>query len=475
MKNKTFKRLICFLLALVVMVSLPLDLQANAVATESWMLYALITYLAGMGISFTVAGGVNAMIQAMEEKVKDYEQGNNVIDFYEYFRNNNIKFVPNNNQDPDGNNFFDLFFTASAVEAIQTFANWLTQNGWGLGETYNYSDSTYVSTAVVDGVETTIIYTKNNGDYLHKTGNFYHYKAENLDFVYPISLDSYGTVFNSNNFNTIDTNTNSAQYLRISNPENYNRITVQTYGASDKTNDLYFNKDYNPYSKSDVVGFTVCRLNWTDAFKYAIVFNDGTFYTVGTFYHPQNLIQLDTVVDVITPEEFAEQFPDPTQGVSIKDAISVPMGDPSLNEWAKRVEQVFIQTGTIPQPQPQVVIDPDFAPQPTPVPTPVPTPGIEDIDDLGLPTLGEAIFNKFPFSLPKDLKRIADILNAEPVTPFWEVDLFETLGNRVPFVDDTTIRIDLAEYEALGQISRWASVITFVIFLVIITKGVIRW
>ena len=70
MKNKTFKRLICFLLALVVMVSLPLDLQANAVATESWMLYSLITYLAGMGITFTITGGVDAMIQAMEEKSK---------------------------------------------------------------------------------------------------------------------------------------------------------------------------------------------------------------------------------------------------------------------------------------------------------------------------------------------------------------------------------------------------------------------
>lgn len=45
------------------------------------------------------------------------------------------------------------------------------------------------------------------------------------------------------------------------------------------------------------------------------------------------------------------------------------MGDPSLLEWAERMEELFIETGTIPQPQPEVVTDPDFAPVPTPVPT----------------------------------------------------------------------------------------------------------
>ena len=72
-----------------------------------------------------------------------------------------------------------------------------------------------------------------------------------------------------------------------------------------------------------------------------------------------------------------EQFPSVDQGVSIKDAISVPMGDPTLAEWAQRMEETFGLTGTIPKPFPK--FDPDVVPQPSPVPTP---PVYEDVDGL---------------------------------------------------------------------------------------------
>lgn len=65
-------------------------------------------------------------------------------------------------------------------------------------------------------------------------------------------------------------------------------------------------------------------------------------------------------------------------------------------------------------------------PQPTPAP-----PSYDDVDDLGLPSLGDALLDKFPFCLPSDIGRIMDIFTAERVTPYWEVDLYETLGDKI--------------------------------------------
>lgn len=464
MKNKTFKRLICFLLAFVVMLSLPLDFTANAVATESWMVYALITYLAGMGITFTVTGGVDAMIQAMEEKVKDYEQANNITDFYEYMRNRNVRLVPNNNQDPDGNPFFDLFFTASAVEAIQAFVNWLTtEGGWNGDVEY---ESKYIEGLTTDGV---ILLSD----------------CRPVGLSEQIKVGRLGDLFTPEEIENIGLETDRGIVTFDFVPNSSGKIwTLNVY-----IDGVLFN-DYNLANQvleTDVLTFGIRQSGSNYISDNVLLLRNPTLYD--TYYSTTRLallnvndyavnyvyLNVDSKTEIMTPEQLEILFPSVDQGVSIADAISVPMGDPSLIEWGNRIEETFIETGTIPQPQPVVIGDPDYAPAPSPVPTPVPSPEIEDIDDLGLPTLGDAIFNKFPFSLPKDLKRIAVILNAEPVTPFWEVNLYETLGNRVPFAGDTTIRIDLAEYEALGQISRWASVITFVIFLVIITKGVIRW
>lgn len=56
MKNKTLKKILCFLLAFVVMISTPLNLQANAVAVESWVIWGIVTYLTSIGLIFTASG-----------------------------------------------------------------------------------------------------------------------------------------------------------------------------------------------------------------------------------------------------------------------------------------------------------------------------------------------------------------------------------------------------------------------------------
>lgn len=482
-KHKKIKKLFCFLLAFVVMASTPLNLQANALVIESWMVYALITYMAAMGITFTVAGGVDAMIQAMEEKVKDYEDANNIIDFYEVLRNRNVRLVPSNNHGPNGNPLFDLFFTAVAVEGIQAFVNWLTSDGgWNKGTSQEYllNDVFYDvnSFGVSDMYKFSVIEGTDNENYnMIKEGTLIPFEQFNLNQK---ASDN-----NSFEFVGYDATTVKEAYwiAKFFGREYYSirKYTInKATGKITEDDGKFLNSAYSelPF---DYVTYAYTP-DYTGDYRCAIFVHDVTndkWLEVGySFYaYPNNgtYFSLNTSVDIMTPEEFQEQFPSVDQGVSIKDAISVPMGEPTLIEWAQRVEETFDLTGTIPQPVPEVITDPDFAPVPTPVPTPAPTPEIEDVGDLGLPTLGEAIFSKFPFSLPKDLKRISDILNAEPVTPKWEVDLYETLGDRVPFRGSTKLTIDLEEYEELGQISRWASVITFVVFLIIITKGVIRW
>ena len=142
----------------------------------------------------------------------------------------------------------------------------------------------------------------------------------------------------------------------------------------------------------------------------------------------------------------------------------------TVEEAADIIENVITDTGKLPNPKPQITTDTNLNPSPSPVLTPAPTPVIEDIDDLGLPELGEALFTRFPFSLPRDILALFKILSAEPQTPKWSVDLTgEALGISSEFV------IDFSNFEMLGTICRWFSVISFALFLILITKGMIGW
>jgi hypothetical protein len=89
-------------------------------------------------------------------------------------------------------------------------------------------------------------------------------------------------------------------------------------------------------------------------------------------------------------------------------------------------------------------------------------------------SLKALFFSKFPFCLPWDLYHAIKLIAAEPEAPRWEIDLAEPLRDRVPIEGDTTWVIDMGEFEIVGQIIRWASTITFCIFLISITRKLIR-
>lgn len=101
MNKKTLQRVLCFCLALCFCFSIAIKpVEAHAVAVESWVIWAMITYLTSVGIVFTATGGAQAAYNAMEEKVQEY--GSNVIDFYDIVRSG-IKLVPPPNGGPSWN------------------------------------------------------------------------------------------------------------------------------------------------------------------------------------------------------------------------------------------------------------------------------------------------------------------------------------------------------------------------------------
>lgn len=469
MKNKTLKKLLCFLLAFVVMVSTPLNLQANALAIESWVIWAIVTYLTSVGLVFTATGGAQAVYDAVEEKVNQY--GDNVIDFYDIVRGN-IKIVKPPNQPPNWNpELGNLFLNAIAVEALSEFIEWLTSDGGWLGGTNvneGYSFGTFDAQYQPDGgtYGETFTFATTLVDEWETTSTEKYQRAKivlegtslpALAGAIVKTVNSDKTDYSILYYNSANKQYELSNYLNgsfssktFTSPSQY----ISKFGLNTTPEHIVENAQYAFVQK--------------DGYTWGGVIYDGYLYLVGRAAQV-SVIETTLSANIEIPTEIPEIKPLPTlEGLLLE---SESLAADSLEALGNVVETYFNDAGTIPAPQPNIIADPEAAP----VPTPVPSPEIEDVGDLGLPALGEAIFSKFPFSLPKDLKRISDILNAEPVTPKWEVDLYETLGDRIPFRGSTKLTIDLEEYEELGQISRWASVISFVVFLIIITKGVIRW
>ena len=113
--------------------------------------------------------------------------------------------------------------------------------------------------------------------------------------------------------------------------------------------------------------------------------------------------------------------------------------------------------------------DPD--PEPEPDPGDDPGSGTEDFPDpesLGLADLGEALTTRFPFSIPWDLYRAVKLLVAPAEAPYFEIDFLQPIAYRLPkgWQGSTTIVFDMAEYELIGQVSRWTSTVGFCLALI---------
>ena len=99
---------------------------------------------------------------------------------------------------------------------------------------------------------------------------------------------------------------------------------------------------------------------------------------------------------------------------------------------------------------------------------------ITDVDNLGLPALGQALTSRFPFSIPWDFFRAVQLLAAPAKVPYFEVDFMKPLADEVGgWKGDTTVILDFAEYAIIGQVCRWTSTIGFCLMLAWATKRLI--
>lgn len=91
---------------------------------------------------------------------------------------------------------------------------------------------------------------------------------------------------------------------------------------------------------------------------------------------------------------------------------------------------------------------------------------VEDVDELGLPSLGEALTRRFPFSIPWDIARGITLLAAPAKTPYFEVDFYAPISDLVGgWQGSTKLVLDFSQFESLGRLSRWTSTIGFCLFL----------
>lgn len=99
---------------------------------------------------------------------------------------------------------------------------------------------------------------------------------------------------------------------------------------------------------------------------------------------------------------------------------------------------------------------------------------ITDVDNLGLPALGQALTSRFPFSIPWDFFRAVQLLAAPAKAPQFEVDFMQPIEHRVgQWQGDTKVVLDFSEYAIIGQISRWTSTTGFCLMLAGATKRLI--
>lgn len=148
------------------------------------------------------------------------------------------------------------------------------------------------------------------------------------------------------------------------------------------------------------------------------------------------------------------------------DVITVPgqiVGD-SVTDQTKGADQAGTIGKDIATPDDIAANDATNADRDTTKPT---TPGEDtDIPDLSIPQI---ITTKFPFSIPWDLYNSVRILVAPAAAPKWVLPLrFDKLGV------NTSITIDMAQFDGLAALSRWGLSLLFIISLIILSSKLVK-
>ena len=82
--------------------------------------------------------------------------------------------------------------------------------------------------------------------------------------------------------------------------------------------------------------------------------------------------------------------------------------------------------------------------------------------------------DKFPFCIPFDLKKQLDSFKASSKKPIFKVDMSAFDSSHKLQKDSVILNIDLTIFEKIFDILRYFILISFVVFLVIKTRDLIR-
>lgn len=489
MKNKKIQRVLCFCLALLCCFTLTdvfAPMQAKAVTLElGWVTWAIIAYMAACGITFTATGGINALQNAVEEAWDEFQNTQaDIVDLSDYI----TFYTPPSGDGPPDPNETGLQFGYAAAALLAKFVEWLTgEKGWDKGSTVSVNSNLAtvdpsLLQIVVDGV------TYDVNLCLNADGSVY---SRSVGASNPISGKTPGTIVPYPNnigfvYGTDSTFTYGAEMGYYQTTEDTLKFVCG--GTTSNLTTLFSNYGY---TLSDYVGIVFVLNQGTSyttsyrAVNPCFLFSDGNilFFAASAISRKGSsytgiyelVSETGSIIVPLAPKEFAL-----SENQCLIINFSEIFGDAApenIEDATNAIAQTVIDTGTLPAPETEVydLTIEDNVTDSSPTITPMPSPTVTDIEDMGLPQLGEVLMTRFPFSIPRDISRIVSVITADRQPPKWEVDFYSPLADKVAFRGDTKITIDMAEYETVGQICRWTSVIGFCIFLILITKSMIGW
>lgn len=187
--------------------------------------------------------------------------------------------------------------------------------------------------------------------------------------------------------------------------------------------------------------------------------DDIKYINVG--YIPEDKLQREITADGV------KTYYDGTMEELLNDIVNNTPWTKVVTDTPTRVFEneegkIEIEYGYSPEPEPDPEPDPEPEPEPEPDPEPEPNPYEIPNDDINInwdPLFNINIKDKFPFSLPWDIKKVVEMFIAEREAPVWELPL-----------KDETIVIDFNNFEELARITRLFNTIIFVVILIILTR-----
>ena len=204
--------------------------------------------------------------------------------------------------------------------------------------------------------------------------------------------------------------------------------------------------------------------------------------------HDNPMENLDTMPQPPAPVN----FPTADQIQALIDALNQANNNHSEDEEQKKNEQssaVDDFIGDLTKPEPGTKPDPGTDPEPDTKPDPgtdpepdtKPDPGIDpepDIDpkpdtELEPSQLEVDLTTIFPFCIPFDLIKLLSVLDAEPETPVFDLNLPSLSASGEVVSNEFTV--DLSSFNGLMEIVRMGELLVFLIGLAVLTGHVIKW